>query len=104
MSHEWRLLLDSLESDLQDYGRVLAARGVAGPVPEWAPPLPQSPLPAELADRARRLLARQQELGTRLQEAMAELAHELAQQRTQGRAFANAPMAEPSTAYLDTTA
>lgn len=60
----WVAALDDLELTLEETQRLLAA-GDAGEVlasAPWTPPQMATPLPAELLDRARGLLARQHEL------------------------------------------
>ncbi|MEJ1116540.1 hypothetical protein WBN73_19745 [Paenarthrobacter sp. CCNWLY172] len=55
MSHEtWSAVLDGFERDI-----ALAVSG--GAVPQWAPPVNAGPLPASLAERARRVLDAQSE-------------------------------------------
>lgn len=78
---EWTALLDRLEHDL------------VAPSPGWAPA--RTPLPVELADRARRLLAAQ---GRRI----AELTREQDETRAQLTALRSIPAAPAErAAYLD---
>ncbi|WP_159708740.1 hypothetical protein [Arthrobacter sp. 18067] len=49
MTEKWSAILDGFERDI-----ALAVSG--GDVPSWTPPVDAGPLPASLADRARRVL------------------------------------------------
>ena len=66
----WESALDDLELTLEETEHLL--QGEHHPVAEratWTPPVMPGPLPAELADRARELLARQQDLIARTTQA-----------------------------------
>ena len=61
----WETVLDRLELDLMLAERKLADPGAPDPEP-WSEPHLQGPSPADLGDRARTLLDRQQEVRDRL--------------------------------------
>lgn len=66
----WESALDDLELTLEETEHLL--RGEHPPPqdgPAWTPPALPGPLPAELADRARELLARQQDVIARTAQA-----------------------------------
>lgn len=68
----WEAALAELELDVEAAEQMLAAREVAeAPHTTWQPPSGLGPLPVELADRARALLARQVETARRIGEAAA---------------------------------
>lgn len=67
----WKSALDDLELTLEETEHLLrgeqpATSPASGP---WTPPVLPGPLPAEMAERARELLARQQDLITRTTQA-----------------------------------
>lgn len=92
----WEDALTALELDVEATERVLDHDHVPAPPDPWAPPTGLGPLPAELADRARALLARQVELSRRVAEA-AILARKHGQA---AQAMRSVPPAVP--VYLDT--
>jgi len=97
---DWVEVLDRLEADLDLHTRLIASAGVAT-VETWLPPAITEPLPAELADRARGLLWRQEKLAEQLRSALSDLAR----QRAQVRTLASGPGGEPpAAAYVDLTA
>ena len=65
---EWQSVLDDLEQRLDATERLLAGDSgdTAEVVAAWKPPSPRCAIPAQLADRATRLLSRHEELAARL--------------------------------------
>ena len=61
---EWTAALDDLEVTLEQTEHLLAGQGrtTVAPAADWTPPKLATPLPPEMLDRARELLARQQQL------------------------------------------
>lgn len=72
----WESALDDLELTLEETEHLLRGGHPAqdtAPQQTWTPPALPGPLPAELADRARELLARQQDLIARASQAATNL-------------------------------
>ncbi|GAB3467689.1 hypothetical protein AB1207_12440 [Kineococcus endophyticus] len=98
----WAEALRTVEGDVllaEDLLRRL--HGDPGFVPEvpvgdsWTSPDVTGPVPEQFAERARRLLARQEEVGAALEEAMHHV-------RSQTRALAKLDRAESRPVFLDT--
>jgi hypothetical protein len=93
----WTGILDALEHDLARAEEAVAGRGDTEHS-EWEIPVVAVPMPAALADRARRLAARQREVTGRLPAAVA---------RTDQQLRATRHFASPSNrgaVYLDVSA
>lgn len=73
----WTTALDAFERSLAEQ-REAVARGDAGAVDAFSPPAGLGPLPRELADRARALLAASQEHVDELRTTLASTQRELA--------------------------
>jgi hypothetical protein len=69
---EWTAALDDLELTLTETENLLADQGRTplAPAAAWTPPQLATPLPPEMLDRARELLARQQQLIAQTSSAM----------------------------------
>lgn len=97
---DWERALDRLEADV-----LVAEQVAAGQTPmelgPWSAPEPATPLPAHLAERARAVLQRQQQLLTTLPEAAARVRRQLGV--TRRISSATAAPAGPSL-YVDANA
>jgi len=71
---EWTAALDDLELTLEQTEELLAdhTQAPVTPAAPWAPPEIAAPLPPEMLERARELLARQQQLITQTTSAMCD--------------------------------
>ena len=79
-TQRWSLLLDGYEATLDEHRRHLTSTAEAvgdrerpSPPPPFAPPADLGPLPAELAERAQRLVDTTRELALVARELLAEL-------------------------------
>lgn len=65
----WESALDDLELTLEETEHLLQGGHPPATSTPWTPPVMPCPLPAEMVDRARALLARQQDVTTRAAQA-----------------------------------
>lgn len=94
---EWEAALDELELSVEVAEQLLA--GVAVPLPAWAPPQLDGPLPAELLPRAQDLFRRQQEAIVQVTTASASTRQQIELTRRMGDSTTN-----HTPVYLDVTA
>ena len=96
----WADFLDALEADVIAAEHLAAGRGPID-IPETSATAPTTPLPVEIADRARDLLARQQRAIEALPDAIVRIKRQLDVTRKVGQA--TTPTTRTSV-YIDTSA